>query len=121
MTTTRRNLLKAAKPLGALPAGLPTDWAGAAYSSDAPENTTVRFGITALTDNAAIIMAHELGLFKKFGVESVISKEPSWAFLRDKLTLGENQATHMLMGMAFASAPGPLGSPMKRCFCPTGC
>ena len=56
----------------------------------------MRFGIIALTDCASIVMAHELGYFKKFGINSVVSKEASWAVIRDKLSLGENQATHML-------------------------
>ena len=63
-------------------------------------------------------MAHELGLFKKYGIESTISKEASWAAIRDKLTLGENQATHMLFGMPFASSMGLLGSPVKPMIIP---
>ncbi len=58
-------------------------------------------------------MAHELGYFKKFGIKSVISKEASWAVIRDKLTIGENQATHMLIGMPLASTMGLAGSPVK--------
>jgi nitrate/nitrite transport system substrate-binding protein len=58
-------------------------------------------------------MAHELGYFKKYGIQSVISKEASWAVIRDKLNLGENQATHMLFGMPFASTMGLAGSPVK--------
>jgi nitrate/nitrite transport system substrate-binding protein len=58
-------------------------------------------------------MAHELGYFKQFGIESVISKEASWAAIRDKLSLGENHATHMLLGMPFASTMGLAGSPVK--------
>src|SRR6185503_1387599 len=50
---------------------------------------------------------------KKFGVESTISKEASWAVIRDKLSLGENQATHMLIGMPLASTMGLAGSPVK--------
>lgn len=107
MEMNRRQSLKT------LMAGLPAGWAGAAYASDAPETSTVRFGIIALTDNASIVMAHELGYFKKFGIESVVSKEASWAVIRDKLTLGENHATHMLTGMPFASTMGLLGSPVK--------
>ena len=64
-----------------------------------PETPKIRIGIIALTDCSSIVMAHELGLFKKYGIESVISKEASWAVIRDRLTLGENQATHMLIGM----------------------
>jgi len=106
-TTTRRSALKG------LMAGLPAAWAGAVYASDAPETKSVRFGIIALTDNSSIVMAHELGLFKKYGVESIISKEASWAVIRDKLSVGENQATHMLLGMPFASTMGLGGSPVK--------
>src|SRR5438034_3650943 len=63
-------------------------------------------------------MAHELGLFKKYGIESTISKEASWAAIRDKITLGENQATHMLFGMPFSSTMGLLGSPKKPLILP---
>ena len=58
-------------------------------------------------------MAHELGYFKKFGIKSIVSKEASWAVIRDKLSLGENQATHMLIGMPLASTMGLAGSPVK--------
>ena len=73
----------------------------------------MRFGIIALTDCSSIVMAHELGFFKKFGINSVVSKEASWAVIRDKLSIGENQATHMLIGMPFASTMGLAGSPVK--------
>jgi len=116
MKMNRRTLLKkaaVATPLASLLSGLPSGWIGTAYASDAPETPTMRFGIIALTDNASIVMAHELGYFKKFGIDSVISKEASWAVIRDKLTIGDNQATHMLIGMPFASTMGLLGSPVK--------
>jgi nitrate/nitrite transport system substrate-binding protein len=115
MKTNRRAFLKtaAATPMATLLGGLPAGWAGPAYASDAPETPNVRFGIIALTDNASIVMAHELGYFKKFGIASVISKEASWAVIRDKLSLGENQGTHMLTGMPIASTMGLLGSPVK--------
>ena len=63
-------------------------------------------------------MAHELGLFKKHGIESTISKEASWAVIRDRLTLGENQATHLLLGIPYASTMGLLGSPVKPMIIP---
>jgi nitrate/nitrite transport system substrate-binding protein len=110
----RRELLKkTGSALGVLLAGLPRGYAGGAWASDAPEVKNVRFGMIALTDCSPIVMAHELGFFKKFGIESVVSKEASWAVIRDKLTIGENQATHMLLGMPFASTMGLLGSPVK--------
>src|SRR3954453_16779927 len=112
MTTTRRTTI------ATLLSGLPAGWLGTAYASDAPERPSVRFGIIALTDNDWIVMAHELGYFKKFGIESIISKEASWAVIRDKLSLGENQATHMLIGMPLASTMGLLGSPVKPMIIP---
>jgi nitrate/nitrite transport system substrate-binding protein len=113
--TSRRTFIKAAgtSTAAALISGMPAGWVGGAYAQDGPEVRDMRFGIIALTDCASIIMAHELGLFKKFGINSVISKEASWAVIRDKLSLGENQATHMLIGMPLASTMGLAGSPVK--------
>jgi nitrate/nitrite transport system substrate-binding protein len=98
---------------GLLLAGLPRGWVGGAWAGDGPETPQIRIGIIALTDCSSIVMAHELGLFKKYGIESTVSKEASWAVIRDRLTLGENQATHMLYGMPYASSLGLLGSPKK--------
>jgi nitrate/nitrite transport system substrate-binding protein len=111
----RRTFLKAttSSATGVLLGGLPAGWVGGAYAAEGPETSTIRFGIIALTDCAPIVMAHELGYFKKFGIESVISKEASWAVIRDKLSIGENQATHMLIGMPLASTMGLAGSPVK--------
>ena len=117
---TRRNFLKLSgmSSLGLLFSNLPARWVGGVYAADGPETTNIRIGIIALTDNSSIVMAHELGLFKKYGIESTISKEASWAVIRDRLTLGENQATHMLFGMPFASTMGLLGSPKKPMIIP---
>ena len=112
MNTTRRQVLKSSA-LATLLGGLPKGWAGATYGDDSPEVKQVRFGMIALTDCSSIVMAHELGYFKKFGIDSIVSKEASWAAIRDKLTLGENHATHMLIGMPFASSMGLAGSPVK--------
>src|SRR5204863_4072101 len=115
MNASRRRFLKRAGGSAAagLMLGLPRGWAGTAYADDSPETRTMRFGIIALTDCSPIVMAHELGYFKKFGINSVVSKEASWAVIRDKLSLGENQATHMLIGMPLASTMGLAGSPVK--------
>jgi nitrate/nitrite transport system substrate-binding protein len=121
MKLNRRELLKTAAtttPLATLFAGLPAGWSGSTYTSDAPEFPHVRFGMIALTDCASIVMAYELGFFKKFGVDAVVSKEASWAVIRDKLSLGENHGTHMLIGMPFASTMGLLGSPVKPMIIP---
>ncbi|HEX9747377.1 MAG TPA: CmpA/NrtA family ABC transporter substrate-binding protein [Methylomirabilota bacterium] len=117
MGLTRREFLRSTTA-GALLAGLPSGWAGGSYASEAPESPKVRFGIIALTDCSTIVMAHELGLFRKHGIESTVSKEASWAVIRDRLAIGENQATHMLYGMPYASTMGLQGSPVKPMIIP---
>ena len=97
---------------------MPAGWAGGVYAGDGPETPKVRIGIIALTDCSSLVMAHELGLFKKYGIESTISKEASWAVIRDRLTLGENQATHLLVGTAYAMTMGLQGSPQKPTIVP---
>jgi len=117
MTSSRRRFLKRSA-LASLLLGLPKGWTGTAYADDSPETRTMRFGIIALTDCAPIVIAHELGYFKQFGIESIISKEASWAVIRDKLSIGDNQATHMLIGMPLASTMGLAGSPIKPMIVP---
>jgi nitrate/nitrite transport system substrate-binding protein len=109
----RRSILRQAG-LGALLSGLPSGWVGSAYADDSPETADIKLGIIALTDCSPIVIAHEKGLFKKFGINSTVSKEASWAVIRDKLVTGENQATHMLLGMPIASTMGLGGSAVKE-------
>src|SRR6266542_3778831 len=78
----------------------------------------MRFGIIALTDNSPIVIAHEKGLFKKYGINSTVVKGASWAAIRDSLSNGDIQATHMLTGMPLASTMGLLGSPKKPMIIP---
>lgn len=112
-TSRRAFLRRSLSAAGLLLAGLPRGWVGGAWAGDGPETPQIRIGIIALTDCSSIVMAHELGLFRKHGIDSTVSKEASWAVIRDRLTLGENQATHMLYGMPYASSLGLLGSPKK--------
>lgn len=118
---TRRSFLrKAAKGVTAatLMAGLPKGWVGTAYADDAPETRVMKFGMIALTDCSSIVIAHEKGLFKKYGIESTVSKGASWAAIRDSLVSGDIQGTHMLTGMPIASTLGLSGSPKKPMIIP---
>jgi nitrate/nitrite transport system substrate-binding protein len=83
-----------------------------------PETPDLRFGIIALTDNSPIVIAHEKGFFKKYGINATVTKGASWAAIRDSLSNGDIQATHMLLGMPFASTMGLLGSPKKPMIIP---
>ncbi len=104
--------------LTALLAGLPKGWVGSAYANDAPETSALNFGIIALTDCSPIVIAHEKGLFKKYGINSTVTKGANWAAIRDNLSSGTIQATHMLIGMPIASTMGLAGSPKKPMIIP---
>ncbi len=87
-------------------------------AGDGPEKPDLRFGIIALTDCSPIVIAHEKGYFKKYGINSTIIKGASWAAIRDSLSTGDIDATHMLIGMPIASTMGLLGSPKKPMIAP---
>jgi len=94
-------------------------WAATAGSvSEAPETTDINFGMIALTDCSPIVIAHEKGFFKKYGINAKITKGANWAAIRDNLSTGSIQATHMLLGMPLASTMGLAGSPKKPMIIP---
>src|SRR4051812_9757454 len=80
---------------------------------DGPETPNLNFGMIALTDCSPIVIAHEKGLFKKYGINSKVTKGASWSAIRDGLSNGDIQATHMLLGMPIASTMGLLDAPKK--------
>src|SRR5947208_11285495 len=84
-----------------------------ASSSEGPEVKDLNFGMIALTDCSPIVIAHEKGFFKKYGINSKVTKGASWAAIRDSLSNGDIQATHMLIGMPIASTIGLLDAPKK--------
>ncbi len=77
-----------------------------------PEKTDLNIGFIPLTDCASVVMAGELGLFKKYGLNVTVSKEASWAAVRDKVLLGQLDAAHMLYGMVYGAHLG-IGSQKK--------
>lgn len=128
---TRRALLAAAGAMAATAlagcgatnadsavSALPTNVPPGTVASDGPEVKSLKFGMIALTDCSPLVIAHEKGLFKKYGIESTVSKGASWASIRDSLSTGDIQATHMLLGMPIASTMGLLGSPKKALVVP---
>jgi nitrate/nitrite transport system substrate-binding protein len=66
----------------------------------------VKLGFIPLTDCSPLVMAKELGLFKKYGVEVVLTKETSWANVRDKILTGELDGAHCLYSMPFSVYTG---------------
>jgi ABC-type nitrate/sulfonate/bicarbonate transport system substrate-binding protein len=77
----------------------------------------LRVGYVPLVDCAPLVMAKELGLFARYGIEVALSREPGWATIRDKIIFGELEAAHAVPGMPFAVTLG-LGS--VACDCVSG-
>ena len=120
-TISRRNFVRTtgqALGFASLFSSLPRGWVGSVYASDAPETEKLRCGIIALTDCSPFVVGAEKGFFKKYGVDVTIAKGASWAAIRDELSSGDNQLTHMLIGMPIASTMGLLGSPKKPMIIP---
>jgi len=77
-----------------------------AQGSDKPEKTEIRIGFIPLTDCASVVMASVLGFDKKYGVKFVLSKEASWAGVRDKLANGDLDAAHVLYSLVYGVQMG---------------
>ncbi|MBO9644923.1 MAG: ABC transporter substrate-binding protein, partial [Pseudacidovorax sp.] len=83
-----------------------------AQGSDKPEKEEVKIGFIPLTDCASVVMASVLGIYKKYGVKIVPSKEASWAGVRDKLVNGDLDFAHVLYGLVYGVHLG-IGGPKK--------
>jgi nitrate/nitrite transport system substrate-binding protein len=86
------------------------------YSLNLSAKEPVKLGFIPLTDCSPIVMAKELGLFAKYGVEVVVTKEASWANIRDKILTGELDGAHCLFSMPFSvytGVGGKAGDEMK--------
>ena len=77
-----------------------------AAGSDAPEQREVRVGFIPLTDCASVVVAATEGFDRKHGIRIVLSKESSWAAIRDKLVSGELDAAHVLYGLVYGVQMG---------------
>ncbi|MFZ1827594.1 MAG: CmpA/NrtA family ABC transporter substrate-binding protein [Candidatus Competibacteraceae bacterium] len=80
--------------------------AGAWAGEGGLEKTKLTLGFIPLTDCAPLVVAFEKGYFKKYGLEVALSKEASWANIRDKVSIGELDGAHMLAGMPIAASLG---------------
>jgi ABC-type nitrate/sulfonate/bicarbonate transport system substrate-binding protein len=80
--------------------------------------TAVTLGFVPLTDCAPLVVAKERGLFAAEGLDVRLSREASWANIRDKVVSGALDGAHMLAPMALACSLGadgpatPLIAPM---------
>ncbi len=74
-----------------------------------PKLTTtspIRLGFVPLNDCAPVAVAHELGIFKEYGLNVQLSRQPGWATVRDMLFYKELDAAQSIAGLAFYFALG---------------
>lgn len=63
---------------------------------------TVTLGFLPLTDCMLPVVAKEKGFAQHHGIDLVLSKEQSWASIRDHMTVGHYDVAHMLAPMPIA-------------------
>ncbi len=75
---------------------------------------SISAGFMPLLDSALLIVAHEKGFCREQGCDLLLARETSWATLRDRMTVGHFDITHMLAPMPIAAAlgSGPMYAPM---------
>lgn len=95
----------------------PNEFASQPKAAQAPSARVLRVGFVPLNDSAPIIMARELGLFRKHGLNVKLFREAGWATVRDKMAYGELDAAHALGTMPIALTFGLNSVP---CDCLTG-
>ncbi len=82
-----------------------TDHGGQAAASGA-----LNIGFIPLVDCAPLVVAHEKGFARDEGLELTLTRETSWANIRDRVALGHFDAAHMLGPIPIASSLG-IGRP----------
>ncbi|MGH7790648.1 MAG: CmpA/NrtA family ABC transporter substrate-binding protein [Candidatus Binatia bacterium] len=80
--------------------------------------TPLRLGFIPLSDCAVLAVAQERGLFRAEGLDVTLSREVSWANLRDKVAIGALDGAQMLAGMPLAASVGidPVARPLVTAF-----
>ena len=109
VSLSRRRFLAGSALLGGsmlLPGFMNSVWAA---GSDAPEKREIRVGFIPLTDCASVVMAAVKKFDEKYGIKIILSKESSWASVRDKLVSGELDAAHVLYGLVYGLQLGVSG------------
>jgi len=69
----------------------------------------LRLGFIALNDAAVLIVAKEKGFFAAEGLDVELSRQVSWATVRDKMSVGALDGSHMLAPTALAISLGAAG------------
>ena len=66
----------------------------------------IKLGFIPLTDCASLVVADQMGYFKKHGVDVTVVKMANWNAVRDQISGNQLQGAHCLFGMPFAVETG---------------
>jgi ABC-type nitrate/sulfonate/bicarbonate transport system substrate-binding protein len=80
----------------------------------------VRVGFIPLIDCAVIVAAQEMGFAERHGLRLILSREPSWAAIRDRVAFGVLDVAHMLAPLPVAMTLGLGGQPSVAMRVPLG-
>jgi nitrate/nitrite transport system ATP-binding protein len=98
----------AGKPENIVP--LPVGGQGRGRKGGRLEKRSLTLGFVPLTDCAPLVIAREKGLFAKHGLDVELSRESSWANIRDKVSTGMLDGAQMLAAMPLAASLDSLRS-----------
>ena len=70
------------------------------------QGSQLKIGFVPLIDAAPLIAAFQLGYFREEGLNVSLHRQIGWANIRDKLSFGQLDAGHALLGMPIASHLG---------------
>ena len=75
--------------------------------------TTLSAGFLPLLDSVLLVLAHELGFAEEEGIALKLTRETSWANIRDRSALGHFDVAQMLAPMPIAASLGltPIATP----------
>jgi ABC-type nitrate/sulfonate/bicarbonate transport system substrate-binding protein len=76
-------------------------------------SAVIRLGYVPLLDAAPLLVADELGLFEKAGLDVELCREMGWGTVREKIVYGELEATHAPGGLLFSILFGTHAPPCE--------
>lgn len=91
----------------------PIQTTSSAYSINTSKQV-LNVGFVPMTDCAPLIVAKELGIFERFGLNVNLCREAGWATVREKMRHGELDAAHAHASMVYELSCG-LGAPSTPC------
>lgn len=66
----------------------------------------IRIGFVPLSDCAPLAVAMETGIFRRYNLNVILSRELGWASVRDKMFYGDLDGAQSIAGIAFALGMG---------------